>query len=93
MEFTTFIGFAGGFVVLLSFAGVAFGRLSAQSATYHAMNFAGGLSLVVAGFAAEAWPSVAVNGVWALISAHGLSRSRLAVWPRASMRTGQSPST
>ncbi len=91
MEVTTLIGFAGGFAVLLSFAGVAFGRLSAQSATYHAMNCAGGAALVVAGFAADAWPSVAVNGIWALISAHGLTRGRLAAWP--SIRPGQSPST
>jgi hypothetical protein len=72
-EVTTLIGFAGGLAVLASFAGVAFGRLSARSATYHAMNLAGGLALVVAGVPAEAWPSVGVNGSWALISAHGLS--------------------
>ena len=77
MEVTTLIGFAGGLAVLASFAGVAFGRLSAHSATYHAMNFAGGLALVVAGLAADAWPSVAVNGSWALISAHGLGRAAM----------------
>jgi hypothetical protein len=72
---TMLIGFAGGLVVLLSFAGLACGRLSAHSATYHAMDFAGGLALVAAGVEATAWPSVAVNGTWALISAHGLTRA------------------
>ena len=61
--------------MLASFAGVAFGRLSARSATYHAMNCAGGLALVAAGVPADAWPSVAVNGSWAVISAHGLRRA------------------
>ncbi len=75
MEVTTLIGFAGGLAVLASFAGVAFGRLSAHSATYHAMNLSGGLALVVAAFPAAAWPSVAVNGSWAIISAHGLARA------------------
>jgi hypothetical protein len=73
-DVTTLIGFAGGLAVLASFAGVACGRLWARSATYHAMNLFGGLALVAAGLAAEAWPSVAVNGSWALISVHGLAR-------------------
>ena len=84
MEVTTLIGFAGGLAVLASFAGVAFGRLSAHSATYHAMNLFGGLALVTAALPAEAWPSVAVNGSWALISAHGLVRAALP--PRAAAR-------
>ena len=54
---------------------MAWGRLSAHGAAYHAMNFGGGLALVAAGLAAGAWPSVAVNGSWALISAHGLARA------------------
>jgi hypothetical protein len=76
MDVTMQIGFAGGLAVLVSFAGVAGGRLSARSATYHAMNLGGGLALVAAGLAAEAWPSVLVNGAWALISAHGLASAR-----------------
>jgi hypothetical protein len=70
---TTLIGFAGGFAVLLSFAGVACGRLTARSATYHALNLAGAVAMVAAGVPAAAWPSVAVNVSWALISAHGLA--------------------
>jgi hypothetical protein len=75
VDVTTLIGFAGGLAVLVSFAGVAFGRLAADSATYHAMNLTGGLALLAAGLPADAWPSVAVNGSWALISAHGLARA------------------
>jgi hypothetical protein len=75
LDVTTLIGFAGGLAVLVSFAGVALGRLAAHSVTYHAMNLAGGLALLAAGVAADAWPSVAVNGTWALISAHGLARA------------------
>jgi hypothetical protein len=70
---TTLIGFAGGLAVLLSFAGAACGRLSTHSATYHAMNLGGALAMVAAGLPADAWPSVAVNVSWALISAHGLA--------------------
>ena len=68
------IGFAGGLSVLASFAGLAGGRLSAHGATYHAMNVGGALAMVAAGIPADAWPSVAVNVSWALISAHGLAR-------------------
>jgi hypothetical protein len=74
-DVTMLVGFAGGLAVLVSFAGVVWGRLSAHGATYHAMNLTGGLALVAAGVSAEAWPSVAVNGSWALISAHGLVRA------------------
>ena len=68
------IGFAGGLAVLMSFAGVACGRLSAHSPGYHALNLAGAVAMAAAGLPADAWPSVAVNGTWALISAHGLVR-------------------
>ncbi len=70
------IGFAGGLAVLVSFAGVATGRLSASSTTYHAMNLAGAIAMVASGLPADAWPSVAVNVTWALISAHGLLQPR-----------------
>jgi hypothetical protein len=73
---TTLIGFVGGVAVLGGFAGVASGRLAAHGARYHALNLAGGLALVIAGLPAGAWPSVLVNGAWALISAHGLTRAR-----------------
>ena len=69
---TMLIGFAGGLAVLASFGGAASGHLSAHSATYHAMNLAGGLAMLAAGLAVGAWPSVAVNGTWALISAQAL---------------------
>jgi len=68
------IGFAGGLAVLMSFAGAASGRLSTHAGTYHAMNLAGAIAMVAAGLPADAWPSVAVNVTWALISAHGLAR-------------------
>jgi hypothetical protein len=75
MGLTMLIGFAGGLVVLVSFAGVACGRLSAHGATYHAMNLTGALAMVAAGLPADAWPSVAVNVGWAVISARGLARA------------------
>jgi hypothetical protein len=74
---TMLIGFAGGVAVLLSFAGAATGRLSSRSPAYHVMNLAGALAMVAAGLAADAWPSVAVNVVWAVVSAHGLVRGRV----------------
>jgi len=69
------IGFAGGLAVLMSFAGAATGRLSNRGATYHALNLGGAIAMVAAGLPADAWPSVAVNVTWALISAHGLARA------------------
>jgi hypothetical protein len=83
---TTLIGFAGGIAVLLSFAGAACGRLSTHSATYHAMNLGGALAMVAASLPADAWPSVAVNVSWALISGHGLARAFADLAPRYSPR-------
>jgi hypothetical protein len=37
------------------------------------LNLGGALAMVAAGLPAEAWPSVAVNGAWALISGQGLA--------------------
>jgi predicted anti-sigma-YlaC factor YlaD len=75
MEITTLIGFAGGLAVLASFAGVASGRTSAHSPGVHAANLAGAAAMVAAGFPAGAWPSVAVNAAWALISVRGLAHA------------------
>lgn len=72
MDVTTLIGFAGGLAVLASFGGVASGRTSAHSPAYHALNLAGAVAMVASGFPAGAWPSVAVNLAWALISGRGL---------------------
>jgi len=74
-QITMMIGFLGGIAVLAGFAGVASGRMTAHGARYHALNLAGGLALVAAGLPAAAWPSVLVNGTWALISAHGLAHA------------------
>ena len=75
---TMVLGFGGGLAVLASFAGVALGRLRADAPAYHLMNLAGALALTVSGLAAGAWPSVAVNVAWALISAAGMTSSRSA---------------
>jgi hypothetical protein len=88
---TTLIGFAGGLAVLLSFAGVATGRLSAHSATYHAMNLTGALAMVAAGLPADAWPSVAVNVSWALISARGLAHAVMPPRPAREPLTEEHP--
>jgi hypothetical protein len=69
----TIIGFAGAFAVLAAFAASAAGRISSQGVVYHVANGAGGLCLVVSGFAAGAWPSVATNVIWAVISVTALS--------------------
>jgi hypothetical protein len=84
----TLIGFVGGSLVLMSFAGAALGRLASGGAMYHAMNLAGAVALVVAGLPARAWPSVAVNVAWASISAYGLLR---ALAPDPSPATGEHP--
>jgi hypothetical protein len=88
---TTLIGFAGGLAVLLSFAGAAAGRLSTHSATYHAMNLAGAIAMVASGLPADAWPSVAVNVTWALISAYGLTRALTPERPACEPRTEEHP--
>ena len=88
---TTLIGFAGGLAVLLSFAGAASGRLSTRSATYHLMNLAGAIAMAAAGLPADAWPSVAVNVTWALISARGLARALAAARSAYEPRTEELP--
>jgi hypothetical protein len=79
MALTTLIGFAGGLAVLVSFAGVASGRLSTHGATHPAMNVSGALA------------TVAVNVSWALISAHGLVRALTPPRPVREPRTDEHP--
>jgi hypothetical protein len=88
---TTLIGFAGGLAVLLSFAGAATGRLSTHNATYHLMNLTGAIAMVASGLPADAWPSVAVNITWALISAYGLARAVTPPRPIHEPRTDEHP--
>lgn len=53
--------------MLLAYALVASGRLSARSAIFHALNVVGAALLLGNSAFSGAWPSVAVNGVWFLI--------------------------
>ena len=70
------IGFAGGLAVLAELRRRRPPAASSPTrATYHAMNLGGRVAVVAAGLPADAWPSVAVNVTWALISAHGLARA------------------
>ena len=91
MALTTLIGFAGGLAVLASFAGVGWGRPAAPTPPHHPQNHTGALAMVAAGLPADAWPSVAVNVSWALISAYGLARALTPPRPAREPLTDEHP--
>jgi membrane-bound ClpP family serine protease len=62
----------GALLILVAFAGVQFGRVDPRSLLYLLLNLVGSLVLFVLAYAGSQWGFVLLEGVWALVSAHGL---------------------
>ena len=63
---------AGSLLILAGFAAAQTGRMSIDSATYLALNFAGSAILAVLAWIDQQWGFLLLEGVWALVSLWGL---------------------
>lgn len=63
----------GALLILAAFAAVQFERMRPDSRLYLALNLAGSAILAVLAVAAAQWGFVLLEGVWAIVSAWGLS--------------------
>src|SRR5690348_1383859 len=65
----------GALMVLAGFAMVQFGVVRATSVRYLALNLAGSSILAVLALDDRQWGFLLLEGVWALVSGHGLWRA------------------
>ena len=72
------IGWFAAGAVLVAYALVSTGRVRAASYTYQSLNFLGGLALAVNTFYYMAYPSTALNIVWALVAVYAIWQLRVA---------------
>ncbi|MEU6425549.1 hypothetical protein ABZ860_06585 [Microbispora sp. NPDC046973] len=72
--FITIIGAAGAVVLLLAYALVSSGRMSADGLPYQLLNFGGATTLMINSAYHSAWPSAILNLVWSGIGVWTLSR-------------------
>jgi hypothetical protein len=68
-------GWLGAALVIVAYALVSFHRMSAASIAYQALNIAGSILLIMNTAYHAAWPSAAVNVVWAAIGLIAVARS------------------
>jgi hypothetical protein len=65
----------GALMILAGFAMVQFGVVRATSVRYLGLNLAGSAILAVLALDERQWGFLLLEGVWALVSAHGLWRA------------------
>ena len=69
------IGFAGTFIILLTYALVQSGRLKSETLTYSVLNLAGALGMVISLVNNFNLPVLVLEGTWAIISIYGIYRA------------------
>jgi hypothetical protein len=69
------IGWLGTLLLLGAYALTSTGRISARSATYHALNAAGAAAVAANVIAHRAWPASVLELCWALIALVSLARA------------------
>ncbi len=67
------IQIVGALLILVAFGAVQFNRMNPDSRLYLALNLAGSIILAVLAIAASQWGFVLLEGVWAIVSAWGLT--------------------
>lgn len=72
---------AGALLILVAFAGLQVGRISAESRLYLVLNLIGSVILAVLAFIETQWGFVLLETVWAIVSA----------WALVRVLTGQEP--
>jgi hypothetical protein len=70
------VGWGGALAVLLAYALVSSGRMSARSRGYHLLNVGGAVGLVINSTWNGAIPSAVVNLIWIGIGVYALAKHR-----------------
>jgi hypothetical protein len=65
----------GALIILVGFVAAQRGRLDAHGRTYLALNVAGSAILGADAWYGREWGFLLLEGVWAVVSAHGLARA------------------
>jgi hypothetical protein len=68
METIEIVGIVSAFLTLTAFVGNEYGKLTAESIWYDAMNFVASIGLLMYAAHLGALPFMVVNTVWALVS-------------------------
>jgi hypothetical protein len=68
-------GWMGAALVLLAYALLSAHKLSSRAVSYHVLNIAGSIGLVINTYWNGALPSATVNVIWMGIGAHALWRN------------------
>lgn len=66
------VGWTGAILVLLAYALVTLNKIKLVGWQYPLLNIAGGAGLVLTAYTSEAWPLVALNGIWIAVGIVGL---------------------
>ena len=69
------ISVAAALCILIPFAALQFGRMSASSLAYTALNFVGSLVLTIVAIIDHQYGFILLEGVWAIVSLVGIIRS------------------
>lgn len=77
MVIVNVVGWIGMALLISAYALITAGRLHGPGLTFQLMNLVGGAGLMVNSAYYSAWPSAALNLVWVVIGAVGLTRARL----------------
>lgn len=75
MALSEAIGWAGTLLLLAAYALTSSGRVSGQSAAYHALNAVGAAGVAANVIAHRAWPASVLEVSWALIGLVSLARA------------------
>jgi len=69
MKITTdAIGWVGMVLILLAYYLVSSGKVKGSSISYQLLNLLGAIGVLINSSAQKAWPSAALNGIWASIA-------------------------
>lgn len=66
------LGWLGAFCTISGYGMLTAGRLTATSRLFQGLNIAGSILLFCSAYFSQAWPSAAVNALWAFIGLHAL---------------------
>jgi len=75
MDYVTLLGVIGAGIVLAGFLLNQFGKLTAESRTYDALNILGPFLLIIYAMLLDSYPFIVLNAVWLVVSVHGLYKS------------------